>query len=75
MEAKFTKSSEKKYLELVKELVRQIYWVHIDEKQARPLNRVWDEFYSSLENYFLHLVEREKPTYVGLTVYKIEMKP
>ena len=70
MMAHYNYTDEKKYLEVVKELVRQTYWVRINERQASRLNRVWDKFYSHLEDYFLHLVEREKPASLGLTVYK-----
>jgi radical SAM superfamily enzyme YgiQ (UPF0313 family) len=63
-------TDEKRYVELVKELVYKTFYVHLDDEQTCRLNRLLDEFYSYLEEYFLELVEKEKPAVIGLTVYK-----
>ncbi|MCP4158062.1 MAG: hypothetical protein GY757_60725, partial [bacterium] len=70
MMAHYNYTDEKMYLQLVKEVIHKTYYVRIDDQQARRLNRLLDEFYTHLEECFLQLVEKEKPSYIGLTAYK-----
>lgn len=59
--------NEKNYNELVKILVYQTFFWHLDEAQISQMNSIINEFYIELENYFLGLLESEKPDVVGLT--------
>lgn len=61
---------EKEYVELVKQLIYQSYYVDVDDGQVVELNKIMDDFYVMLEDYFLELLEEEKPDVVGATVYK-----
>jgi radical SAM superfamily enzyme YgiQ (UPF0313 family) len=64
------RTDEKEYVELVKTLVYQSYYVQIDDNNARELNRLMDEFYSQLRDHWLQLLEEERPDVVGVTAYK-----
>jgi len=61
---------EKEYIELVKILVYNTYYTHIDDSCVRELNKVMTRYYEILEEYFLFLLDFEKPEVVGVTVYK-----
>lgn len=60
----------KKYSKLVKLLVFQNFFVEINEEKVRELKNLVDNFYSSLESYLVRLFNEEKPTILGLSVYK-----
>ncbi|HLP45548.1 MAG TPA: radical SAM protein [Candidatus Kapabacteria bacterium] len=61
---------EKEYIELVKTLVYKTYYVEIEDSYARELNKVVANYFEILEEYFLFLLDFEKPNVVGVTVYK-----
>ncbi len=61
---------KKKYTELVKLIVYKNYYVHIDDNQVEELNAVVQELFDKLGKYLLYLLEREKPTVVGISVYR-----
>jgi hypothetical protein len=58
------------YLELLKDIFFKTFYSHIDCHQLLKLKLLLDEFYKRLENYFLHLLDREKPGVIGLSVYE-----
>jgi len=60
---------EARYMELVKILIYQNYFVNINEQRISQLNRVLDRFYSVLGEYVSRLVETLEPDMFGLTVY------
>lgn len=70
MMAAYKHSDEKKYIELVKSLVYHTYYVIISDAQAKELNVIIDNFYKQLEDYYLALVEREKPDVLGFSIFK-----
>ena len=70
MMAQWNYDNEKDYFELIKILVFQSFYIHINNSQVRQLNEVLVEFYSKLHDYFIHLLVKEKPTVLGLTAYK-----
>jgi hypothetical protein len=66
----FNYTDREKYEALVKDMVYKTFYVSFDDDRVRRLNECLDEFYACLEDYFLALVEREKPAVIGLTAYK-----
>ncbi len=70
MMAHFKYTDEEEYLELVKILVYQSFYVNFTDEAAKELINVLNEFYAELERYFCQLLEEEKPDVLGLTVYK-----
>lgn len=69
MMAHLNYEDEKEYMELVKILVYQTFFCKIDNHQVGVLNQVIMESYTRLEKYIVNLLEREKPTILGLSVY------
>lgn len=61
---------ENKYVELVKLLIYNSYYVNIEDCGIHELNRIMAGFYTTLEEYFIQLLEEEKPDVVGVTAYK-----
>lgn len=63
-------TNEKEYAELVKILIYKSYYVEVVDTYVRKLNKIMADFFAMLEDYFLHLLEEEKPDVVGVTAYK-----
>lgn len=61
--------NQKEYLELVKILVQKTFYTDIDYSRIGKLNEIINDFYNRLETYFLDLLEKKKPTILGLSVY------
>lgn len=59
--------NERDYNELVKILIYHTFFWYLEEVQISQLNSIINTFYIELENYFLDLLESEKPDVVGLT--------
>jgi radical SAM superfamily enzyme YgiQ (UPF0313 family) len=70
MMAHLNHENEEEYIELVNILVRKNYFCQVDTKQVVQLNKVIEEFYIRLEDYFLDVLSRERPTVLGLSVYR-----
>lgn len=66
---------EQKYIELVNRLVFNNFFVDIDEKKVLQLNKIVETFFSKLEEYLTQLFNQEKPTILGLSVYKGTLAP
>jgi radical SAM superfamily enzyme YgiQ (UPF0313 family) len=75
MMAHLNYQDEKEYIELVKELIYKTYYVHVEDSYARRLNEVISLYYKILEEYFIFLLEFEKPDVVGATVYRDNIAP
>lgn len=60
---------ETEYIGLVKILVHKTFYVDIGDYRVSRLNKIINEFYRRLEKYFIHLLNREKPSVLGLSVY------
>lgn len=69
MMAHFNHTGEEEYLELVKTLVRETYFCDIDRPCAFALSKVIGDFYNKLENCVTKLLEDEKPSVLGLSVF------
>jgi radical SAM superfamily enzyme YgiQ (UPF0313 family) len=63
-------TDRKKYIELVKTIVYQNYYVRLDDDQTAELHRVVENLFAKVEKYLLYLLQREKPTIVGISVYR-----
>jgi len=63
-------TDEMKYRELVKILIYKSYYVEVNDSNIRKLNKIMEDFYIMLREYFLQLLEDEKPDVVGVTAYK-----
>ncbi len=61
---------EEEYIELVKDLVYKSYYVHVEDRHALELNKIMDDFYTMLHDYWLELLAEEQPDVVGVTAYK-----
>ena len=70
MMAAFKYTDEMEYVELVKLLVYHTYYVNINNEQARELNEIMDYFYKKLEEYYIDLIEKEKPDVLGFSIFK-----
>lgn len=57
------------YIELVKIIVKQTFFFDIREEQIEELNKLLETFFRRLKQYVLKLLEKEKPTVFGLSVY------
>jgi radical SAM superfamily enzyme YgiQ (UPF0313 family) len=69
MMAHFNHDDEREYIQLVKLLAAKTFFCDINEFQVCQLDKLIMEFYKRLEKYFVHLLEREKPILLGLSVY------
>ena len=61
------------YINLVKELVLKNFFIDIDDSQVIKLNSIVALFYSELNKYLIGLLEREKPTIFGISVYNTNL--
>jgi radical SAM superfamily enzyme YgiQ (UPF0313 family) len=59
-----------KYNELVKTIVYNNYYVSIDDNQVNRLNQIVTDLFTKEKKYLLYLLEKEKPTVVGISVYR-----
>lgn len=67
--------NEKEYKELVKAIVYNTYYTHLNENQVCRLNEVLTLFYSRLESYILQWLSREKPVVLGISVLRDSIGP
>ena len=75
MMAHMNYTDEKDYIELVKTLIYKTYYVNVDDSYAHDLNKIVAHYFEILEEYFLFLLDFEKPEVVGATVYKGTLPP
>jgi len=64
---------EKQYIGLVKQLVYQTFFTSLGDDRVIPLNRLMESFYTRLREYVLDLLEKEKPSILGLSVYSVTL--
>jgi radical SAM superfamily enzyme YgiQ (UPF0313 family) len=60
---------ETKYLDLVHVLIYKTFYVEVDREVVLKLNNIVKAIFTRLEQYVLDLLESEKPTVLGLSVY------
>jgi hypothetical protein len=61
---------KKEYIQLVKILIKETYYTHVDDPVVLKLNNILCEFFTQLERYLIDLIEKIKPAVLGLTVNK-----
>jgi hypothetical protein len=61
---------EQEYIRVVKIVIKKTFPIEPEEQLVLQLNNILAEFYQWLYSYFLDLLEREKPSVLGLSVYK-----
>jgi radical SAM superfamily enzyme YgiQ (UPF0313 family) len=69
MMAHLNHTNHSEYLELIKVLAAEIFFCDISDNQAQQLKEIMAEFYTRFEEYFIDLLEQEKPAVLGLSVY------
>lgn len=69
MMAHLNYTDERQYIELVKILVYNTFFCTISSDRVVRLVRIIAETYDRLESYITRLLEREKPSLVGVSVY------
>lgn len=57
------------YIKLIKLVIYNTFFVNAAENHIFKLDKIISEFYSRLETYFLYLLEKEKPSLLGISVY------
>lgn len=57
------------FIQLVQKVVFKTFFCHFEDDKILQLNQLIEEFYCRLEAYFLQLLDKEKPTVLGLSVY------
>jgi len=66
---------ERLYMELVAILVKKTFFFNLEKKYLIKLTQIVDSFYKHLETYFLGLLEQEKPSVLGLSVFSDTLAP
>jgi radical SAM superfamily enzyme YgiQ (UPF0313 family) len=61
-------TDEADYYELVRLLVHQTYFTTPDDQQIDKLNAIMEQFFKSIEEFVVTLIEEEKPDVLGLSV-------
>jgi radical SAM superfamily enzyme YgiQ (UPF0313 family) len=69
MMAHINYTDELEYIALVKILFAKTFYHELDDKQVWNLNSILDQFYERLEIFMKELLERLKPTVLGLSVF------
>lgn len=69
MMAELNHTDQKLFIHLVQDMVYKNYYVEINEDQVLQLSKIIKNFYLWLETYITALLEKEKPTVLGLSVY------
>lgn len=60
---------------LCRDIVEKIFYTTLDESSLQSLLRLLDEFYFTLEAYFIELLNEAKPDILGLSVYRGNLAP
>lgn len=69
MMAYINRQEEQAYQKLVKILIAQTFYIQIKDSQVMELNSQIAAFFGRLEEYWLSLIDLEKPDILGLSVY------
>jgi hypothetical protein len=66
---KSSPGDEQEYIELVREVIYKTFYVDVADDLILELIAIACDFYLRLEGYFLRLLEQEKPSVLGISVY------
>ena len=69
MMAHTNQGDEPNYRKLVEMIIYTTFYCPVTEEHIINLNHILDGFYSRLSDYFLAILEQEKPSVLGLTVH------
>ncbi|MCP4146320.1 MAG: hypothetical protein GY757_01090, partial [bacterium] len=69
MMAHLNRRDDEKYIRLVQILIYKTFFHDVEEEQVLRLNEAVTETYKRLKTYIVDLLEREKPTILGLSTY------
>ncbi len=75
MTAHINYKEKNKYVDLVKQLVYQIFFTTFNDEQVRELKGVMDDFYSQLDIYTTRLLDEIKPGVLGISVFRDTLGP
>jgi hypothetical protein len=75
MIAHINNNDEKKYKDLVRELVYHSFYTEFSEEQIVEFDNVLVEFYAELEKYAVRLLEEIKPEVLGISVLRDTIGP
>lgn len=70
MMAHLNYKNKSRYLESVKLLIYKTFYAQVDNGLILDLSEILSGFYAKLEKYFSHLLESEKPSMLGLSVFE-----
>lgn len=68
--AHINQTNAAKYNELVKAIIYNNYYIFLDDDQVNHLNQSVTDLFNKEKKYLLYLLEKEKPTVVGISVYR-----
>jgi len=69
MMAYLNHNDQNQYFEAVNQVIHNTFYVEIGTEHFLSLHNIITEFYSRLQRFFLNLLEREKPSVLGISVY------
>lgn len=75
MMAHFNYTDENEYIDLMKIVIYKTYYVEVETVYIQELNDIVATYYRALEEYFLFLLEFEKPEVIGISVYRDTIAP
>jgi radical SAM superfamily enzyme YgiQ (UPF0313 family) len=61
--------NEKEYIETVKSVIYHTFYVKVKDQQVLELHHIIRRFYARLKKYLVHLLDKEKPTLLGISAY------
>lgn len=70
MMAHINYTDKEDYIDLVKLLVYHTYYYEIKREEILELIAIIDRLYSGLQDYYIRLLEEEKPSVAGFTAYR-----
>lgn len=73
--AYINKTNEKDYMELIQTIIFQYFYVSVNQDCINELEEIIGKFYANLEQYLLNILEENKPSVVGLSVYSGTFAP
>jgi len=69
MMAHLNYQDEQEYIRLVKIIVERTFFIEITTLQVNELTGMVREFFEGLRSYLIELLEKEKPSFLGLSVF------
>lgn len=73
--AYINRKTQEEYCGLVRVLIAKNFFIDTEDEEIQKLNQIIEIFYTALEEYILEIVDTEKPTTVGFSVYSVTLAP